>query len=309
MSSHTMTYTLADLLTAYEKEYLPHKAPTTRYQHTHLFAWLKRDLGAMPLRDLTPAFLRAWRDKLLTRYAPGTVRRYLAALGAPLAVAVRDYDWLPTNPMKKVLKPPETPGRVRYLSPEELEKLLAACRQSRNPHLATIVLLALSTGARKTQLRMLRWRDLDFTRRTVRLSLSKRTAARRLPLRGPVVAVLQAQSVRALPEEWVFARHDGKQPIFFDAAFVIAAKRAGIDDLHFHDLRHTTGSYLAMNGARIREVAEILGHKNIQMTMKYMHLSEGHTGEVLGKMVDRFLASLLAAATLTMLASVALAWG
>ncbi len=309
MSSATMTYTLSDLLTAYEKEYLPHKAPTTRYQHTQLFAWLKRDLGAMPLTEVTPTFLRAWRDKLLTRYAPGTVRRYLAALAAPLAVAVRDYDWLATNPMKKVVKPPETPGRVRFLSPDELEKLLAACHQSRNPHLSTLVLLALSTGARKTQLLFLRWRDLDLERGSVRLSVSKRTPARRLPLRGPVVALLQAQSARQLPEAWVFARHDGKKPILVDAAFKMACKRAGIDDFHLHDLRHTTASYLAMNGASMRSIMEILGHKNIQQSAKYAHLSEGHTGEVLAKMIDTFLASLLAASTLTTLASVALAGG
>jgi integrase len=135
----------------------------------------------MKLTDLPPAFLRAWRDKLLTRYAPGTVRRSLAALGAPLAVAVRDYDWLATNPMKKVLKPPETPGRVRFLSEDELGKLLVACQRSRNPHLHTIVLLALSTGARKTQLRYVRWRDLDVTLGSVRLGVSKRTPTRRLP--------------------------------------------------------------------------------------------------------------------------------
>jgi integrase len=104
-----------------------------------------------------------------------------------------------------------------------------------------------------------------------------------------VVPLLQEQSARQLPEGWVFARHDGKKPILIDAAFVIARKRAGLDNFHFHDLRHTCASYLVMSGASLRAVAEVLGHKNIQQTFKYAHMSQSHTAGVLSKMADAFL--------------------
>ena len=304
------SYTVTDLLTAYETEYLPSKAATTRYQLGHMFAWLRRELGPMLLTDLTPAFLRTWRDDLTGRgYAPGTVRRYLDCLSGPLSIAVRDYEWLPSNPLRKVQKPPETPARVRFLSDDERKALLLNCAISRNPHLYTFVLLALSTGARKNQLLQLRWRDVDVARGMLRLQPFKQAPRRSLPLRGPVLTLLTKLGVDKTPEAWVFARHDGRKPTLLDAAFQVACARSGITDMRIHDLRHTTASYLAMNGATLREIAEVLGHKTLAQTMKYSHLSEGHTGDILGKMVERFLAGALLAATLTTLGSVWLVWG
>lgn len=300
-----MTYTLTDLLAAYETEYLPTKAATTRYQLGHMFTWLRKELGTMRLTDLTPAFLRTWRDDLTGRgYAPGTVRRYLDCLSGPLSIAVRDYEWLPSNPLRKVQKPPETPARVRFLSDDERKALLVNCAISRNPHLYTFVLLALSTGARKNQLLQLRWRDVDVTRGLLRLQPFKQAPRRSLPLRGPVLALLTKQGADKAPEAWVFARHDGRKPTLLDAAFQVACARSGITDMRIHDLRHTCASYLAMNGASLRDVQEILGHATPTMTARYMHLSEGHTADILGKMVDRFLALLLGASTLGTLESV-----
>jgi integrase len=309
MADACMTYTLSDLLTAYEQEYLPTKSPITDYQSRTYFARLRRELGSMLLTDLTPAFLRQWRDTLAQRHSPGTVRRYLHLLSGPLSVAVRDYEWLATHPLRKVRKPPEPASRVRFLSDEERGNLLAACQISRNPHLYTIVLLALSIGARKDQLRFLRWRDLDLAQGLIRIGTSKRTRPRSLPLLGPILPLLQRQRLGQPPDAWVFARHDGRKPISFDAAFKVACKRAKVLDFKFHDLRHSCGSYLAMSGATLRDIAEVLGHRTIQMSMKYAHLTEQHTASVLQRMADQFLALLLAACTLTTLASVALVWG
>lgn len=279
--------TVGDLLTAYEREYLPSKALTTQYQQRRLFMWLRQELGFMLLTDLTPAFLRQWRDILSKRYAPGTVRRYMTALSTPLAIAVKDYEWLDKNPLDQVKKPSEPPGRVRFLSDEEREKLLAACAISRNPHLYTLVLLALSTGARKEELRQLRWRDLDLERGVMRISRSKNKTKRSIPLLGPVLLLLRTCGIDQSQNGWVFARHDGLQPLFCDHAWVTACTRAGLVDCHFHDLRHTAASYLAMGGASLREIAEVLGHKKLEMTMRYSHLTDSHVKGVLERLTSR----------------------
>ena len=106
--------TIADLIHAYLREYLPSKAPSTQAQQTYLYRALLRELGPMLVREVTPAFLRQWRDQLLTRHKPGTARRYLETLSAALTVAVRDYEWLDEHPMRKVQLPPSSPGRGAF---------------------------------------------------------------------------------------------------------------------------------------------------------------------------------------------------
>src|SRR5262249_13390281 len=88
---------------------------------------------------------------------------------------------------------------------------------------------------------------------------------------------------------WVFPRADGHKPVLIDYAWRRACARAGLVDFHFHDLRHTSASYLAMSGASIRDIAEILGHTRLKQTMKYIHLMEPHTRGVLERMAHMFL--------------------
>jgi len=285
----TSSYTLSELLTAYAAEYLPEKSPRTRYQQERLFLWLQRELGAYRLTDLTPLLLRTWKGNLLTRYKPGTVRRYMACLHTVLNVAVREYEWLQENPLDKVRQPPTSPGRTRFLSEEERRILLVACRRSRQPALTPVVLMAMSTGMRKSEIMHLRWPDIDFERRQVRLQHTKNGTARAVPLSTMMLGVLrQWREGRRHDCEWVFPRPDGRRPIYLDGAWEMAVKRAGLDDFRFHDLRHTAASYLAMSGADLREIAEILGHRSLQMTYRYSHLTPTHMGAVAERMIEKF---------------------
>jgi len=68
------------------------------------------------------------------------------------------------------------------------------------------------------------------------------------------------------------------------APWLAALKKAGVADFRFHDLRHSAASYLAMNGASLAEIAEVLGHKTLQMVRRYAHLSEAHTAGVVSRM-------------------------
>jgi integrase len=94
----------------------------------------------------------------------------------------------------------------------------------------------------------------------------------------------QHAKVRRLDTPLVFPRPDGQKPLDIRSAWETALKHAGVDDFRFHDPRHSAASYLAMNGASLAEIAEILGHKTLSMVKRYAHLSEAHTARVVARM-------------------------
>lgn len=289
MMEATATPTMADLLDLYCTEYLPTKARTTQIQYRIVFRSLRAEFGALPVTALTPALVRQWRTRLAERLAPGTVRRWLDTLSGLLTVAVRDYDWLDANPVRKVPKPPEPPGRVRFLSDLERTALLAACQQSRTPALYPVVLLAVTTGARKNELRFLRWRDIDLERGLLRLAETKNGERRAVPVPQVTREVLRAwRGPQHTEGAWAFPGPAGRGPLNFTKAWYTARRRAGLEDFHFHDLRHTAASYLAMSGATLLEIAEILGHKSVRVTKRYSHLTLAHTATVVERMSQKY---------------------
>lgn len=290
MGQRSLSPTVKDLLRLYQKDYLIHKAPTTRVQQLSLHRIILADMGAMRLADLTPAFLRKWRDKLAKTRAPGTVRRYLSVLSGPLRVAVDDLQWLPENPLKRVPKPPESPGRVRYLSAEERERLLVACQKSGSPHLHAIVCVALSTGARRNEILTLTWSMVDLTHEQIRLPRTKNGDRRSVPLVGLGLEALKRHREQ-YPEATglLFPCATGHRPIFIQHPFATACKRANVQHFRFHDLRHTFASYMAMSGASLLELAELLGHRNLNMVQRYSHLTNSHLNGIVAKMTQEFL--------------------
>jgi integrase len=280
--------TVAHLLDTYEREVLPSLAPTTQYQQHQLFLFFRCQFGERLLTDLTPAYLRLWRDHLAKTHKPGTVRRYLDALSGPLSFAVEQVEWLSSNPLGRVQKPPESPWRARFLSDEERSRLLAMCQDSANPHLYAVVLLALTTGARKNELLTLRWADVDLQQGVIRLGKTKTKLPRVVPLKGEIRYLLQKRSQGQASEAWVFPRPDLQKPLLIEAAWRTARARAKLPGFRFHDLRHTAASYLAMSGASLIEIAEILGHRSMAMVRRYAHLSQSHLHGVIGKMAEQF---------------------
>ncbi len=285
-------HTLADLIDRYLQDVLPHKSASSIYMQTLQLQWWKGQLGSHLLADLTPALLAAYRDTLSRGAdkprANSTVNRYLAALSHVFTVAVREWGWLDESPMQKVRKPKEPRGRVRFLSDDERERLLDACKASRNPYLSTVVVLALSTGARRGELLSLTWQHVDFQRDTILLDETKNDQRRALPLTGYALELmLQHARNRRSDTDLVFPRRDGAKPVRIREAWDNAVKRARIEDFTFHDLRHSAASYLAMNGATLAEISEVLGHKTLSMVKRYAHLSEAHTAGVVARMNEK----------------------
>ena len=283
-------HTLAELIDRYVADVLPRKkgAPKQRQQ----LHWWREQLGAFALADLTPPLIAEGRDKLAAGFpgteprGPATVVRYLAALSHCLSVAVKEYQWLDDSPLRKVSKPKEPRGRVRFLSDDERAALLTACEQSPNPYLFPVVVLALATGMRAGEIMNLEWRDVDLARGWLTLRETKNGDRRGVPLAGKALDLVkeQARIRRRLDTPLLFPGANPAKPVNLRQPWEKALKQAGIDDFRFHDLRHSAASYLAMNGASLNEIAAVLGHKTLSMVQRYAHLSESHQAGVVERM-------------------------
>jgi integrase len=206
-------------------------------------------------------------------------------LSGALKAAVDDYGWIPVHPLQGVRKPPASPARVRFLSQDERLRLLGACQQSRNPLLYLMVVLAISTGARKNELRRLRWCDIDLERGYLRLAKTKNKEPRSVPVTGHAFALLcQRAGLPHTDTDWVFPSRQRQQPMHFEKAWQNVRTQAGLTNFRFHDLRHTAASYLAMSGATLLDIATVLGHKQISTTLRYAYLTAAHTHRIAAQM-------------------------
>jgi integrase len=216
-----------------------------------------------------------------------TVNRYLAALSHMFSVVVREWRLLDRNPVRDISKKKESRGRVRFLTDEERAALLDACAKSDWSPLETIVLLALTTGARRGELVNLKWADVDLKSASALVHDTKNGDSRMLPLVGKALSALRELKLNnSARSEYVFQQPSEFPGPYehFDNHWYAALDAAGIDDLRFHDLRHTTASYLAQQGASLLEIADTLGHRTMAMVKRYSHLTQKNKVTAIEKM-------------------------
>lgn len=284
-------HTVTELIDRYSKSVLPTKPKNSQNQSIHL-RWWKNQIGYYFLSDITSSVISQCRDDLLDedirggkKRSPATVSRYMTTMSYVMNVALKEWEWIELNPFTRVKKPKEPRGRVRFLDNEERERLLDACKASNSKDLYPIVVLAISTGMRQGEILNLKWKDIDFSRSQLVLHETKNNERRAVPIVGLAHKVLSELSkVRRIDTPFVFPGKNPDQPMKIRKSWDTALANAEIKDFRFHDLRHTTASYLAMNGATLAEIAEVLGHKTLQMVKRYAHLSEAHTSSVVEKM-------------------------
>jgi integrase len=299
-TAESRKHTFADLVDRYIKDVLPRKASAAQDAQKMQLLWWKSKLGHHTLADITPALITECRDELSRgnvakkpgkekKRGPATVNRYLAALSHAFTVAVNEWGWLDDTPMRKVTKAKEPRGRVRFLSDDERSRLLQACRESVNPNLYLVVVLALSTGMRRGEIMSLAWPQVDLKQGRITLYETKNKEIRVVPLAGHAAELLKAHNkVRPIDTDLLFPSQVNRdKPEGMEKVWQAALKKAEVADFRFHDLRHSAASYLAMNGASLAEIADVLGHKTLQMVKRYAHLSEAHTAKVVEKMNDR----------------------
>lgn len=290
-SSEAKNYMLAEAIDRYITHVLPTK-PKSRYLQTIHLNWWRAQIGQYSMADITPVLIAKCRDKLATEItignkvrAPATVNRYMAALSHMFTIAMKEWGLVDENPLRKVSKKKEPRGRVRFLSDDERSRLLESCKQAKRTNLYMIVVLALSTGARKNELMSLTWESVDIARGVITLHETKNGDRRLLALAGHALELVKKHAqVRHLNCNLLFPSKDLKKPLDIRTPFENACKKAELPDFKFHDLRHSAASYLAMNGASLAEIAEVLGHKTLQMVKRYAHLSDAHTMSVVSRM-------------------------
>ena len=284
-------HTMGETIDRYIASVLPRKGSQKDNQRAQL-GWWRKEIGDYLIADITPALVCECRDKLANepthqsdKRSPATVNRYLAALSHVFTIAVNEWGWLDDSPMQKVGTLRESRGRVRYLSDDERERLLEECKRSRSPYLHLIVLTALSTGMRQSEILSLKWDDINLQLGRVIIQHTKNGERRTVPLTGLALDVMREHG-KNRHTDLIFPGADPLKPMDIRAAWEYAVQRADIKDFKFHDLRHTAASYLVMDGATLVELAEILGHKTMQMVKRYAHLSESHIAGVVSSMTS-----------------------
>lgn len=256
----------------------------------YLGDWLLADLDAesigAALDDMAQTPIRRYmgkdesgqpRYKELNLPTPATVARWRAIFSAILTFAIKrrlvPKGW--RNPAREIELQPVRNARVRFLTRDDSKRLLRVARLSSWPKLHLLILLALSTGARRGELIGLRYRDLNLKTapHTAHLCRSKNGDPRLLPLTDEVVKEIQRQERNPLPDHLIFARvgHPDK-PFNFTKHWQQALIDARIENFRFHDLRHTTASWLAQAGNGLHDIANLLGHRQLDVTRRYSHL-------------------------------------
>ena len=308
-------HTLAELIDRYRKEVLPQKkAKFIRDQTVHL-DWWEAKLGRYNLAELNSNLIAQARNALSTEpygkagsktaakdrvRAPATVVRYMGALSHALNTAVNEWGWMDKSPMVGVKKPKVDNERRRFLSDDEIQRVLVSAKESENRFLYTVVLLALSTGMRQSEIMTLRWRNVlvedGANMGLLVMEKTKNGDARTSPLAEDAFTAVMAlrdkvikNNAGRVPASQLLFPSDTveNKPVEIRKAWETCRKRAELDDFRFHDLRHTAGSLLAMSGASTREIAEVLGHKTMAMAKRYSHLTQKHLGSVVATMNQR----------------------
>ena len=206
--------------------------------------------------------------------------------------AIKEWHWIEKNPVRMIRKPSISNSETRFLSEDECQRLLTACRESRNPYLYAIVMIAVSTGMRRGEILKLCWEDIDFDKRVITLKKTKNGTVRYVPMTESVYQIFKnCYAVETIfdPSFQVFPSLNPERYIDIRTAWEFALKRAQIVNFKFHALRHSCASFLAMSGASQRDIAEILGHKDLRMTLRYSHLTQQHLMDRLEQASEQFI--------------------
>ena len=287
-------HTLGELINRYIEYELPQRK-SDKGKFIMQLNWWNDKIGHHLLSDVTPSLLSQYKDVLSKEPSPklkstnsvrsnATINRYMACLSIVLTKASKEWEWMEENPMLKVAKKKEPRGRIRFLSEDERKALLENCKAD-SKELYLLVLIAISTGARYSEIANLKWSNIDFKSNLFYFMDTKNGENRGVPISSIVLSELKAFSkVRNIKSNYVFAKADSQAIFYFNDRFRNVVKKSNLDDFKFHDLRHTAASYLAMNGASLLDIAEILGHKTLQMVKRYSHFTKKHTADLIERM-------------------------
>jgi integrase len=260
--------TFAEMMQRYQAEHARKKARC----HASFIRSLLLFFGRFTLAEITPKLIVQYKAK---RYAdgvgPGSINRELGVMRHAFNLAIKEWEWCRDNPVRRISMEKER-ARDRWLTLVEEARLYGAMPA----WLKDIVCVALHTGLRRGEILALSWEAVDLFRRTVTVLHSKNGEPRTIPMNQTVVDLLKEHSkVRPLKGNYVFYGETPRQAAAWglERAFRRAVREAGIENLRFHDLRHTFATRLVQAGVDLYKVQRLLGHKSPDMTQRYAHHS------------------------------------
>ena len=294
-------HTLKEMLAKYNQEILPQYSPKEQQERKRILEWWSAKLGYLLLSDINHIIINDEKRNL--NFAPARINKYLKNLSHAFSIAINEWGWLNDNPMSKVKSPKLPRGRVRYLNDDERSKIISACKKSKNPMLYPAFILSLSTGMRQGEVMNLYWTMpkkppnygawgvIDINQNNIILHQTKNGDYRRIPLTGLAYELIKIEYDKRNTENNLLFPSPTKpeQHISLRKAWLNAIKEAKLEDFRWHDIRHTSASYLAMNGASLIDIASILGHKSLAMTHRYSHLSNQHLNNIIENMNKKIL--------------------
>jgi integrase len=274
--------TVSDLIARFESEHLTRRcrASTARDYRSALDKYIKPHFKNMKVADVTSEDCDRLHHKISAagyRHRANTIAAIMSRL---FNLAIRWHMRADgTNPAKGIERNPET-KRKRYLSGDELERLVAALAKYPDKRSADVVRLLLFTGARRGEVLGMRWADLDLTAGiwTKPGSSTKTKVDHVVPLSAPVQQLLsgiqeQQTAKRQALGEYVFPGNGSARHIVeIQRTWRRLCKAAKISGLRIHDLRHSFASQLASGGASLPLIGALLGHTQAQTTHRYAHL-------------------------------------
>jgi len=243
--------------------------------------------GDLRVRDLNARIVEQWQTMRLEHSKPATVNRITSCLRHMITQGQK-WEMVEEETAKhiksvKLLK--EDNKRLRFLTIEECQKLIDCCAD----HLKPIVTVALNTGMRKSEILNLKWEQVDLEHGFILLDedITKNGERREIPI-NTTLEYLFNEIPHSIESLYVFTDKDGNPYKEVKHSFSTALKRAGISNFRLHDLRHTFASHLVMAGIDLTSVKELLGHKDIKMTLRYAHLAPGHKRKAV-QVLDRIM--------------------
>ena len=275
----------SEVFAAYLNDYIKvHKRAKEARETEQSYKRCHQRFAGMRMDEITRADIQQWVNELGEERGGGAANREFRRLQSALHYGEKmEMYRLDVDPTKYVTLFPEH-ARTRYLSREEMQRLMEVLR-TRPVHQQDIVMLALGTAARKGNILAAEWSEFDLDSAIWRIPGAKYKTGKDtvLPLHTGVLSMLRRRYETRADERWVFpsesARLFGRPSkaghiTQIDHAWQVIRTEAGLHDVHFHDLRHTVASWLAIDGASAFVIMEVLGHTSIATTKRYTHLNK-----------------------------------
>lgn len=259
---------LAEILQRYLKDVTPLKRNTS-FEPGVIRMFMKEAWAHKPIDQISVSEIAAYRDKRLESIKPSSLHRQFCILKHACTIAEREWEWMsPSHVFNRVSIKRQPAQAIKRVSDQDIEKLIDASKDSRNDLIGCAIILAVETGLRRSELLSLEWDDIDTSEGLISLSQTKSGYPRQIPITRRAMAVMSALRARndasggrLLPMTANALKH----------GFQRLRKRAGLEHIRFHDLRHEAVSRLFEKGLTPPEVASVSGHRTLSQLMRYSH--------------------------------------